>query len=282
MNKNSNFHSHCTFRDGRSPAEEFVKAAIKANFRAYGFSSHSPLPFDTSWNMNINNMEAYLEEIKRLKIKYKNDIELYTGLEIDYLNESYNAGIKYFKDLPLDFRISSIHFIPLQLPLCEENMMCIDGPYTDFAETLNSHYEGSISFLTGLFFHYSMKMIETGCFDIVGHIDKISFNGSLHPDFDLDAVWFKRPFLELLDFVAEKDYIVEINTKYMKKRGQTFPSIQSFKELFIRKIRVMVNSDCHYPELVNDGREETLELLKNVGFKCVHEMVGGKWDEVGL
>ncbi|MDR1814544.1 MAG: histidinol-phosphatase [Tannerella sp.] len=282
MNRHSNFHSHCIFCDGRAEPEEFVKSAIEKNFRAYGFSSHSPLPFETYWNMNKNRMTAYIEEANRLKIKYKGVIELYTGLEIDYLDKTYNASIPYFRDLPLDFRISSIHFIPWQLPLLEENMLCIDGPYKDFEDGLNNHCGGSIRRMTEMYFDASMQMVEAGCFDIVGHIDKISYNGCRHPDFDINASWFQKPFLELLDFVAEKGLAVEVNTKYMGRYRQTFPHIESFKELYNREIPVMVNSDCHYPELVNDGREETIELLLAAGFRSLRELADGKWQDIDI
>ena len=63
----SNYHSHCTFCDGRSTPEDFVKFAISHGFRAYGFSSHSPLPFETFWNMSKDDMPEYLAEIDRLK-----------------------------------------------------------------------------------------------------------------------------------------------------------------------------------------------------------------------
>ena len=83
----SNYHSHCTFCDGRSIPEDFVRFAITHGFRAYGFSSHSPLPFETFWNMSKDDMPEYLQEIKRLKQKYSDQLEIYAGLEIDYLNK---------------------------------------------------------------------------------------------------------------------------------------------------------------------------------------------------
>ena len=109
----SNYHSHCTFCDGRSIPEDFVRFAITHGFRAYGFSSHSPLPFETFWNMSKDDMPEYLQEIKRLKQKYSDQLEIYAGLEIDYLDETYNASIPYFQELPLDYRIGSIHFLPV-------------------------------------------------------------------------------------------------------------------------------------------------------------------------
>ena len=106
----SNYHSHCTFCDGRSTPEDFIKFAVAHGFRAYGFSSHSPLPFETFWNMSKDDMPEYLTEIERLKKKYSDRLEIYVGLEIDFLDESYNASIPYFRNLPLDYRIGSIHF----------------------------------------------------------------------------------------------------------------------------------------------------------------------------
>ena len=108
----SNYHSHCTFCDGRSTPEDFIKFAVAHGFRAYGFSSHSPLPFETFWNMSKDDMPEYLTEIERLKKKYSDRLEIYVGLEIDFLDESYNASIPYFRNLPLDYRIGSIHFLP--------------------------------------------------------------------------------------------------------------------------------------------------------------------------
>ena len=279
MGQNSNFHSHCTFCDGRSHPEDFIKFAISNNFRAYGFSSHSPLPFETFWNMSKGDMPEYIAEINRLKDKYSGIIEIYLGMEVDYLDLTYNASIPYFQSLPLDYRISSIHFVPWTLPLLEENMVCIDGAYKDFEEGINKHFGGSIRRITEAFFESSIQMVEAGGFDIVGHIDKIYMNGSRHPDFDLYAGWYQKPFLKLLDLIAQKGLIIEVNTKNKMRTGQTFPHIESYKELKKRNIPVIVNSDCHFPDLVNDGRETTLALLKNAGFQTTRELVNGKWQE---
>ncbi len=44
----TNYHSHCSFCDGKAPMEEFIREAIRQGFTAYGVSSHAPLPFDTA------------------------------------------------------------------------------------------------------------------------------------------------------------------------------------------------------------------------------------------
>lgn len=278
----SNYHSHCNFCDGRSYPEDFVKFALARGFRAYGFSSHSPLPFETFWNMSREDMDEYLAEIARLKDKYRGQIEIYVGLEVDYLDHTYNASIPYFQNLPLDYRIGSIHFLPLSPVLKEENMACIDGAYSDFERTVDSSFGGDIRRMVRRYFDSAMAMVEAGGIDIVGHIDKIYMNSQRYPGFSIDADWYRKPLLELFDLVREKGLMVELNTKNLVKKQETYPHKQYLKALCERHIPVLVNSDCHYPDLVNDGREEGFQLLADARFKSTMELVGGKWEERSL
>jgi histidinol-phosphatase (PHP family) len=277
-----NFHSHCTFCDGRSHPENFIRFALARHFRAYGFSSHSPLPFETFWNMSASDMPDYISEITRLKKKYAGQIEIYLGLEIDYLDATFNASIPRFRNLPLDYRIGSVHLLPWQLPLTENNMVCIDGAYEDFARSVEQHYRGSIRLLTEHYFQASMCMVEAGGIDIVGHMDKICMNGGRYPGFDISAAWYRKLFEAYADLIAEKELIVEINTKNLLRSNQIFPHVNMLKHLLVRHIPVMVNSDCHHPDLVNDGRDEALVLLKDTGFRTMRELVAGKWQDIPI
>lgn len=276
----SNYHSHSTFCDGRSAPEDFVRFALSNGFRAYGFSSHSPLPFETIWNMSAIDMPEYLGEINRLKDKYKDRLEIYVSLEIDYLDETYNASIPYFRDMPLDYRIGSVHFLPLSADLKEENMVCIDGAFANFQYAVDAHFGGSIRRLVERYYDSELKMIEAGGIDIVGHIDKIYMNGRRCEGFSPGAAWYKDPFMACLELIAKKGIMVEINTKNLKRKGETFPHPDTLHLLKELNIPVMVNSDCHFPDLVNDGREEAFDYLKQAGFKTTRELIKGKWNEV--
>lgn len=88
MGNLTNYHSHSLYCDGRAGMEDFVRFALSEGFTSYGFSSHAPLPFSTAWTMEWDIMDDYLSEFHRLKEKYAGRIELYIGLEIDYLNEA--------------------------------------------------------------------------------------------------------------------------------------------------------------------------------------------------
>lgn len=275
----SNYHSHSLFCDGRGSPEDFVKFALSAGMKAYGFSSHSPLPFETNWNMSAFDLPSYLQETAGLKEKYRGRIELYTALEIDYLDETYNPSIPYFTEMPLDYRIGSVHFIPVANELIEANVVSIDGSFDDFEQAIKQYFGGDVKQLVKRFYASSMKMVEAGGIDIVGHIDKIYMNGHRCPGFCFEERWYTSLANDLIHLIAEKGMMVEINTKNLIRKKQTYPHSNLLPLIKELSIPVMVNSDCHFPFLVNDGRKEAFALLREHGFRSTAELTEGKWTE---
>ena len=39
---------------------------------------------------------------------------------------------------------------------------------------------------------------------------------------------------------------------------------------------------CHHPDRINDGRPETLALLKKAGYRTVRELAGGVWTDMEI
>lgn len=76
--------------------------------------------------------------------------------------------------------------------------------------------------------------------------------------------------------------MVEINTKNLLKKEELYPHKKYLALLQQMNIPVMVNSDCHYPQLVNDGRTEAFSLLKEAGFRTTRELINGKWQDVAI
>ena len=77
----SNLHTHSTFCDGKNTPEEIVISAINKGFASVGISGHGYTEFDLRYC--VKNVAEYQNEIKRLKEKYKNEIEIYLGVEED-------------------------------------------------------------------------------------------------------------------------------------------------------------------------------------------------------
>jgi histidinol-phosphatase (PHP family) len=271
----TNYHSHCSFCDGHAPLEEFIKVAIAQGFTSYGVSSHAPLPFSTHWTMNKEKVSDYLREFARLKEKYASQIELYVGMEIDYLNEESNPACMYFRELPLDYRIGSVHLLYDD----KGEVVDIDCKPERFCAIIDEHFGGDIVRVVRLYYERLLRMVELGGFDILGHADKIHYNASVYRPDLMEEDWYGRLMHDYFSTIARKGYMVEINTKAYLQLGAFYPNERYFPLLKELGIRVLVNSDAHYPERINSGRTEALSVLKKVGYSTVMELHKGKWVE---
>lgn len=274
----TNYHSHCSFCDGRAPLEEFVKEAIRQGFYSYGVSSHAPLPFPTQWTMEWGQMEAYLDEFKNLRQKYADEIELYVGLEIDYLNEESNPSVARFTELPLDYRIGSVHL----LYDAAGEVVDIDCSPAVFKERVDRHFNGDVLRVVRMYFDRLFRMVELGGFDILGHADKMHYNASYYHPGLLDEPWYEALMKDYFSLVASRGYLVEINTKAYDSLGTFYPNSRYWELMKEYQIKVLVNSDAHYPERINAGRMEALRLLQAKGFATVAELHQGSWREVPI
>lgn len=278
MGNLTNYHSHCLYCDGRAGMEDFVRFALSYGFTSYGFSSHAPLPFSTAWTMEWDCMDDYLAEFRRLKEKYAGRIELYVGLEIDYLNEESNPSIARFRELPLDYRIGSVHLLYND----RGEVVDIDVPADVFRQIVDREFGGDLERVVRLYYARLRRMLELGGFDIVGHADKMHYNAMCYRPGLLDEPWYDDLVRDYLAEIARRGYQVEINTKAYRSLGTFFPNERYFSYLHSLGVRVQVNSDSHYPELINSGRPEALDALRKAGYKTVMELYGGKWKEMPL
>ena len=250
----TNYHSHSLYCDGRASMEDFVRFALSEGFTSYGFSSHAPLPFSTAWTMEWDRMNDYQAEFHRIKEKYAGKIELYLGLEIDYLNEESNPSAARFRELPLDYRIGSVHML----------------------------FGGDLEQVVRLYYGRLRRMLELGGFDVVGHADKMHYNAACYRPGLLDEAWYDTFVKEYFEDIAARGYQVEINTKSYHDLGTFYPNGRYFSLLRSLGIRVQVNSDSHYPERINSGRPEALRSLKQAGYETVMEMYNGVWQEMPI
>ncbi len=254
-----NFHSHTQFCDGRAKMEVFVIEAINQGFTHLGFSPHSPIPLVSPCNMSIGDVPTYINEIKRLKNAYSHQIEIFASMEIDYLNDDWCASNDYFSSLPLDYKLSSIHFIP---SLKDKSIFVdIDGSPVDFKRKMNEYFENDIRYVVTQFYNQTLKMIEKGGFDVICHFDKIANNANSFQNGIEDTEWYKKIVKDVFDSILDHKLVIEVNTKAFSEYQRFFPNQRYFNWLKDCNNTILINSDVHYPERINYGRCEAIKLL---------------------
>ena len=82
MTDMQNLHIHSTYADGKDRPEEMILEAISKGFDSIGFSEHSYMHFSSyPYQMTVEDMSVYKNEIRTLKKKYKDKIEVFCGIE---------------------------------------------------------------------------------------------------------------------------------------------------------------------------------------------------------
>ena len=269
-----NLHSHTQFCDGRQPMAVMAAAAVAEGMRHYGFTPHSPIPDSVSstCNMSSERVGEYIAEFNRLKELHSGEIDLYLSMEIDYLGKKWGASHPYFNDLPLDYKLSSVHFIPD----FEGKESDVDGRPWHFAEKMHKNFDDDIRYVVDTFYARTIEMIEAGGFDMIGHFDKIGFNASSFSPGIEDEPWYRRHIDNVIDAIVASGIVVEINTKaWLANPGSTpeqiaahsprlFPSARDIVRLVKAGVPIAVNSDAHYPDRIRAGRAEAFAILDSM------------------
>lgn len=254
-----NLHTHTPFCDGKSTMEEMVAAAVAAGFHTLGFTPHSPIPIDSPCNMRREDVEPYLAEIARLRLKYGRHIRLLAGMEIDFLGSGWGPATDYFETLGLDYAIGSVHFVPD----FEGEPVDVDGRPQSFAEKMAERFRGDIDYVVDTFFAQSLAMVRAGGFDILGHMDKIGRNASAYAPGIEDGSHYRSRLRELIEAVKQMHPAVELNTKIFNEESRFFPGASTLPELKASGIVIPVNSDAHRSDRLTAGREAAFTLLNS-------------------
>ncbi|MBN1950808.1 MAG: histidinol-phosphatase [Bacteroidales bacterium] len=272
MRRWANYHSHTHFCDGTGPPEAYIREAIAQKFPAYGFSSHAPLPFETDWNVKAERLPEYIAEITRLKKKYARDIQVYMGLEIDYLPDGSDT-----RDYAgLDYRIASIHFVDRFKDGTPWN---IDTSAELFSKGLLEIFENDMRQAALRFWDLTRQMIEALSPDVIGHLDKIKMFNKNQAYFSEQETWYTGAVENTLDLIAEKQCRVEINTRGYYRYGQPdlYPGEWIIRRLAERNIPVVLNSDAHKPEEISQGMSYAAEIMQKCGIREVYALYDNSW-----
>ena len=234
----ANYHTH-TIRCGHACGEdrEYVEEAIKAGFKIMGFSEHTfyPTGFKSGMRMDLSDADGYFASIESLRKEYKNDIDIYAGLETEYFPEYFDKLLEFSKDYPVEYMILGQHFVP-----DEQHGVYMGAPFTDKA-------------LLDLYVENVIKGINTGKFVYFAHPDLPNYAGE-----DKDEVLIPA-FEKICEAAKAKNIPLEINMLGLNRKIQ-YPSDRFFKVAGKYDNDVIIGMDVHNPK--HYSNDEAIE-------KCV-------------
>ncbi len=224
---------------------EYLELAIDQGIDIYGFSEHAPMDFDEEYRVSFADMGDYEADVRDAREKYKDQIDIRLGYEVDWLPGHMDDRVI---NADVDFLIGSVHFI---------DKWGFDNP-----EFIGEWENRDVSTVWHDYFEAITSMVQSGIFDIVGHIDLIKVFGH-RPD--IDIISLVHPVLEE---IKRSDIVLEINTAGLRKKAaEIYPSLEILQEAYKLDIPITFGSDAHAPEQVGAGLDEAYKLAKSVGYR---------------
>lgn len=271
-----NYHLHTTFCDGKSPVAEWVEALRARGIPSAGFSSHAPLPAPITrpWAMAPADLETYLAQVRSENHQHP-DIELYAGLEVDFVSGQVGPGD--YQAL-VDYTIGSIHMAG-QL---EDVPWEVDMSTTLFTRGVDELFGGSYRKAVAHYYAQIRQMLIESPPSIVGHLDKIKIHNRHTTLFDEHSAWYREQVIETLHLIARCNAILEINTRglYQQRTDEPYPSAWIIREAFSLKIPVVLSSDAHRVNEVHLFFPKIASLLNKIGYREVVVLKNGTWQPV--
>ena len=280
--QNFNLHTHSIYSDGKSQPREIVEEAVRQGLTTLGFSEHSPLPFDNNFSVKSADMPKYVAEIAQLKAEFKGKIDIYCGLEADYLTGVSEPFAVTKEKYHLDYLIGGVHLVGQSAN--PDEIWFIDGPKWEvYDEGLQKFFDGDIRRAVRRFFEQSNEMIENEPFDIIAHFDKIKMHNR-DRYFHEDEPWYRKLALETLDLICKKGLVMEINTRglYKKRYNGFYPSPWLMEEACKMHIPAIISADAHHFSEITLEFEAAENALKKAGYRSVVNFKDGKWIEVAF
>ncbi|MFC5702959.1 histidinol-phosphatase [Cohnella faecalis] len=247
-------HDRCGHASGS--IEDYIKAAIDAGMTILGISDHSPYfareedhaqPYIA---MAKSEFPRYVDEVLRLKERYKDKIEILLGVESDFFPEHIDKYRAEYEKYPFDYIIGSVHQTR-GVSIFNRNRW----------KGLNARQQ------TDEKMHYYeliRQSVHTGLFQVLGHIDAMK---GYYPAFQ-DIAGAEAEIDAALQAVAEHDIAIEINTSGKTKDvGGWYPSDAMLERALHFGVDVTFGSDAHIPDRVGDEWELVRRRLKEIGFK---------------
>lgn len=238
------YHMHSILSDGKNTYEEMIRSGIEKGLNEIGFSDHVCIK-PIGWAISSVDIPVMTMQILELKEKYKSQIKIKYGIELDYFPEKESEIREIIQSLPLDYVIGSVHFI---------------GDW-NFDTDKSLYGKWSNDELYNMYYELVQLAANSGLFDIIGHLDIIK-KFRIYPESD------KSKLIEqTLEIIKKNNLVVELNTGGADRPCAEFtPSPLIIERCSHHKIPVTISSDAHSVFQIARHYHTGIELLKKTGY----------------
>jgi histidinol-phosphatase (PHP family) len=277
-----NFHTHSKYCDGKGEIDDYAQAAIELGFKAYGASSHAPIPYPNNYATRLEQLGDYIADVKRAKQIYADQIEIAMGMEVDIIPGIQDHFLRHVVPQNFDYFIGSVHFVGTRI---EDGLPWeFDGKEDNFIHGLTHYFDHDIRRMA-LEFYERERMVPDFIpgIAIAGHMDRIKRFNYNNRFFEEQESWYRDAVEETLQTFAAANIVVELNTAgWRTPTADAYPSDWIVRRCHELNIRMTINTDAHVANLLVADHERGLARLRDAGYRELWVWHAGEWVPVNL
>lgn len=265
----TNLHTHTTFCDGKNTPEEVVLSAIEKGFSVIGFSGHCNTFFDLRYCMK--DVDGYNAEIKRLKEKYKKDIQIYLGIEEDMWALVQRDDYEYM--------IGSAHYIQHN-----SKYFSVDSG-TDYVKRCLLEFDNNPLLMAENYYANFCSYLLKRKPDIAGHFDLIAkYDEIQEGGFFLDNKKYTELSEKYLAEAIKSECIFEINSGAIARgyRKTPYPTENLLYVLKREDAKIILSSDAHSADTIDFKFDDMKALVKDIGFKHTYTLYNNEFVKLDI
>ena len=235
--------------------EQYVEKAIKVGLDEISFTEHFPLPKgftdpapNNDSSIKLEQLKSYINDVKKLKDRYKDKIKINVGAEVDYV-EGFEKEIKSLLDeygKYLEDGILSVHMIKIK-----DEYYCMDFSSEEFEKIVN--LLGSIESVYNLYYDTLIKAVNADLGEYkpkrIGHLNLVrKYNKKFPYDYSKN-----KKLEELVKLISEKEYELDYNVAGLFKEDCGEVYIIGYLAELIKKynVKVVLGSDSHSSKFID-------------------------------
>jgi histidinol-phosphatase (PHP family) len=141
-------------------------------------------------------------------------------------------------------------------------------------KVIDEHFDGDGMKYAKKYYETVARLPEYGKIDVVAHFDLICKHREKENFFDTESKKYRSWALEAMEHLNKTVGVFEVNTGAVARGYRTTPYPDTFllKAMKEQGAKMTVSSDCHDNTMLDYLFDESLELLRSVGFSEVYTL----------
>ncbi len=227
-----NYHTHTVYcAHATGSMEEYVVRAIENGIRYMGFAEHAPFRYpdghETWFRLAMADVDGYVQEVNRLREKYKGQIELKIGFEMEYYPEYFDKMLSTAIDAGAEYLILGQHYMTPEHP---------DGVHVMEKDYEFEHLRDYVKLI--------LAAMETGVFSYIAHPDMYCFVG--------DNLRFREEMRKVCIASRKMNIPLELNLLGIREK-RIYPQEEFWKVAGEERSPITFGFDSHAAEDAYDG-----------------------------